>query len=143
MYQTIRNIFFDLEYCVCSKKCTVSCQTENIINKYQKPCLNKFAYPESSNMSIFNSLYGSCTMIVVCLLNFNSNLFSELIHIFFFFFRCQHEVWFGFKSRVDLSPSIKPVGASESGNKRAITFSYFFNGLKFMLVLVFTHNRRN
>ncbi|XP_025199483.1 uncharacterized protein LOC112597587 [Melanaphis sacchari] len=45
------NLFFN--------KCSVSCQTENIINPYQKPSLKEYIYPaESSSMqSIFNNPY--------------------------------------------------------------------------------------
>ncbi|CAH1707562.1 uncharacterized protein PF3D7_1120600 isoform X2 [Aphis gossypii] len=44
---------------VCPNKCTVSCQTENLTNPYQKPSVKEYIYPvESSSMqSMFNNPY--------------------------------------------------------------------------------------
>lgn len=40
------------------KKCTVSCQTENIVISHRKPNLYEYTYPESSNSPLFNNTYG-------------------------------------------------------------------------------------
>lgn len=40
------------------KKCTVSCQTDNIISSYRKPSSREYTYPESSNTPLFNNSYG-------------------------------------------------------------------------------------
>lgn len=40
------------------KKCTVSCQTENIVISHKKPNIHENTYLESSNKPLFNNSHG-------------------------------------------------------------------------------------
>lgn len=48
-----------------SNKCTVSCQTDNIILFHPKQNPREYTYPEPSNVPIFNSLFGMYIMSFV------------------------------------------------------------------------------